>query len=127
MAPNRTEKFAAALNDLEGGGDVEGFISIFADQVELRRPETHQQLHGQDGARAFWEDYLGTFDQIRSEFSRVLDADVGVLEWTSSGQLAGGAPISYAGVSIIDFDESGQVVRFATYFDTQAFNAKFSA
>lgn len=122
MATNRTEAFAAALNELENGGALEEFVSIFDDEAELRRPETHQRLDGEDGALAFWKDYLGNFDQIRSEFSRVVDGEVGVLEWTSSGRLKNGAPITYAGVSILDFDDSGKVARFSTYFDTQAFS-----
>jgi len=122
MATNRTEEFAAALHELESGGDLDTFVAVFADDVELYRPETSQHLDGTEGARAFWKQYLATFDQISSDFSRVVDGEVGVLEWTSSGQLAGGTPISYTGVSLLDFDDAGKVTRFATYFDTQAFS-----
>lgn len=121
MATNRTEQFADALHALEDGGDLDAFVAVFADDVELYRPETQQKLAGTAGARAFWEQYLATFDRIRSDFSRVVDGEVGVLEWTSTGRLANGADISYAGVSLLDFDEAGRVTRFATYFDTQAF------
>jgi ketosteroid isomerase-like protein len=121
MATNRTEEFADALHELESGGDLDAFVAVFADDVELYRPETSQHLDGIGGARSFWEQYLATFDHISSDFSRVVDGGVGVLEWTSTGELAGGTPISYAGVSLLDFDEAGKVTRFATYFDTQAF------
>lgn len=121
MATNRTEQFAAALHDLEGGGELDVFVAVFADDVELVRPETQQHLDGVPGARAFWQQYLATFDQISSDFSRVVDGQVGVLEWTSTGRLARGTPITYAGVSLLDFDDAGKVSRFATYFDTQAF------
>lgn len=121
MATNRTEQFADALHALEDGGDLDTFVAVFADDVELYRPETQQRLAGSSGARAFWQQYLATFDQVRSDFRRVVDGEVGVLEWTSTGRLADGADITYAGVSLLDFDESGRVTRFATYFDTQAF------
>ena len=121
MATNRTEQFADALHALEDGGDLDAFVAVFADDVELYRPETQQKLAGTSGARAFWEQYLATFERIRSDFSRVVDGEVGVLEWTSTGRLAGGTDITYAGVSLLDFDEAGLVTRFATYFDTQAF------
>ena len=121
MPSNRTEAFATALHDLESGGDVDAFVSVFADDVELHRPETQQQLDGIEGARAFWKQYLGMFGEISSDFSRVVDGPVGVLEWTSTGTLASGAPITYTGVSLLDFDDAGKVSRFATYFDTQAF------
>lgn len=120
---NRTEDFAAALHALEGGGDLDTFVAVFADDVELHRPETQQQLEGPDGARTFWRQYLATFDRVSSDFSRVVDGRVGVLEWTSTGQRNGGADITYAGVSLLDFDDDGLVTRFATYFDTQAFGA----
>ena len=121
MTTNRTEDFAAALHDLDSGGDLDTFVAVFADDVELHRPETGQQLDGTDGARAYWKQYLATFDEISSDFSRVVDGEVGVLEWTSTGRLAGGSPITYTGVSLLDFDGDGRVSRFATYFDTQAF------
>jgi hypothetical protein len=121
MATNRTEQFADALHELESGGDLDAFVAVFADDVELYRPETQQRLRGTAGARSFWQQYLATFDEIGSDFSRVVDGEVGVLEWTSTGRLAGGAPITYAGVSLLDFDDAGKVTRFATYFDTQAF------
>lgn len=124
MATNRTQGFADALHELEGGGDLDAFVSIFADDVELHRPETDQQLDGTSGARTFWQQYLATFDEISSDFSRVVDGEVGVLEWTSTGRRSGGNPISYTGVSILDFDDAGKVTRFATYFDTQAFGAR---
>lgn len=121
MATNRTENFADALHALEDGGDLDTFVAVFADDVELLRPETQQRLDGTSGARAFWEQYLATFDRVRSDFSRVVDGEVGVLEWTSTGRLVGGSDITYTGVSLLDFDDAGRVTRFATYFDTQAF------
>lgn len=124
---NRTEHFAAALHELEGGGDLDDFVSIFAEDVELHRPETRQHLDGASGARSFWEQYLATFDHISSDFSRVVDGEVGVLEWTSTGKRRGGADITYTGVSVLDFDDAGKVTRFATYFDTQAFGLEPAA
>lgn len=119
------QTFADALQTLEGSGDVESFVSsVFTSDAVLLRPETGQELTGSDGARQYWEQYLAQFGEIRSEFSQVRDADgLGVLEWTSTGTLAGGGDISYTGVSLLDLDGEGRVTRFATYFDT----AKFSA
>ena len=127
MTANRTEEFAAALHTLEDGGDVDAFVAVFADDVELLRPETQQQLDGIAGARDFWTQYLATFDHVSSDFSRVVDGEVGVLEWTATGRLSGGQDISYTGVSLLDFDDAGKVSRFATYFDTQAFTRPTTA
>lgn len=122
---DRAQAFADQLNELESGGDVERFVNeVFSTEVELVRPEAHQQLAGQDGARTFWSQYLAHFDSIRSEFSRVVDSDgLGVLEWRSTGRLRTGADITYSGVSVLDFDADGRVGRFATYYDTTPFHA----
>ena len=40
---------------------------------------------------------------------------------------SGQAEIVYAGVSLLDFDDSGKISRFATYFDTQAFDLPATA
>ena len=122
---DRAQTFADQLNELEAGGDVDRFVTaVFATEVELVRPEAHQQLAGQDGARTFWTQYLAHFDSIRSEFSRVADSDgLGVLEWRSTGRLRTGSDIAYAGVSVLDFDGEGLVRRFATYYDTTPFHA----
>jgi ketosteroid isomerase-like protein len=54
----------------------------------------------------------------------VVDAEaLGELEWVSEGRLASGRPVSYAGVSLLEHDDDGKVVRFATYYDTAAFTS----
>lgn len=85
------------------------------------RPETDQAEHGSDGAARFWQQYLGQFEQIHSQFSRVVDGPVAVLEWTSSGRTRQGSEISYRGVSLLDVGGDGRISRFATYYDTAPF------
>jgi ketosteroid isomerase-like protein len=123
MTTDWAQSFAAAQQDLERTRDVDRFVSeTFADDVELVRPETGQQERGTGGAQQFWQQYVDQFEQIRSEFSRVVDGEVAVLEWTSTGTLAGGADISYRGISVLDIGGDGRVARFATYYDTAPFS-----
>ena len=123
MTTDRARAFAQALQDLERTSDVDHFVSAaFAADVELVRPETGQQERGTGGATQFWQQYVDQFEEIRSEFARIVDGDVAVLEWTSSGRLHGGTDISYRGVSLLDFDGDGRVTRFATYYDTAPFS-----
>lgn len=124
MTTDRARSFAQALQDLEQTQDVDRFVStVFSDDVELVRPETGQQERGTGGATQFWQQYVDQFQEIRSEFARVVDGEVAVLEWTSSGRLRSGSDITYRGVSVLDFDGDGRVVRFATYYDTMPFSA----
>ena len=123
MTNNRAESFADALQALESDQDVDTFVGEqFAADVELLRPETDQRVSGQSGATDFWRQYLAQFSEIHSTFSRITaTGDLGVLEWTSTGQLAGGGSIEYRGVSVLDFDDTDHVRRFSTYYDTKPF------
>ncbi len=123
MSQQLTDDFARALQRLESDHDLDAFLRAFAADVELQRPEQRQQTErGGEGARRFWGAYLQQFDEVRTDFTRVSAAgNLGVLEWVSEGRLGSGRPITYAGVSLLTFDDGGQVARFATYYDTAAF------
>jgi ketosteroid isomerase-like protein len=115
----RSQRFADALQQLEQG-EPEELLSQFAEGAELRRPE-------QDGVGAaadpetFWQQYRAQFSDLSTEFVRVTEVgDEGILEWRSTGTLSAGREISYAGVSLLSFDDD-KAVRFATYYDTAAF------
>lgn len=115
-------EFADALQRLESDRDLDAFLEQFAEQVELVRPEPGNRTTGLDGARQFWQAYLDQFTSIASTFSRVVqDGRLGELEWVGEGTLRAGRDISYAGVSLLELDDQGEVRRFATYYDTGAF------
>jgi ketosteroid isomerase-like protein len=115
---SRADRFADALTRLEQSRDASAMTDQFADDVELRRPETDATTGDVDG---FWSRYLDQFDEIGTEFTHVAEADdLAVLEWTSKGRLAAGRSIEYRGVSLLGFD-GDRVRRFSTYYDTAAF------
>lgn len=117
----RSEKFAQALQQLEQG-NTEELLSMFASGARLQRPEQDRQGAEED-AETFWEQYLGQFSEVSTEFERVVEAeDEGILEWRSTATLTAGKHIEYAGVSLLTF-EGDEVTRFATYYDTAAFNS----
>ncbi|MFD1732438.1 nuclear transport factor 2 family protein [Deinococcus malanensis] len=115
-----TDSFMQALQQAEQTGNVDALVALHAPDVTLRNL-TAQTWEGQDGARAFWEAYLGAFDRIRSEFTRSQENDgLGVMEWEATGQVRGGHELAYRGVSLIDI-EGEQVKAFRTYYDSAAF------
>ncbi len=121
---SRAQTFADALQRLESDRDLDAFLERFADGVRLVRPEPGNDEEGLEGARRFWQTYLDQFEEVSSDFSRVVEAAaLGELEWVSTGKLRTGRPVSYAGVSLLEHDDDGKVVRFATYYDTAAFVA----
>ena len=115
-----TRAFMAALQAAESSGDVSGLLALHAPDVTLHNL-TQQTWEGEAGARAFWETYLGNFEEIRSEFTHSHEAGgLGVMEWTASGRLRGGHPVEYRGVSLIEL-AGGKVSAFRTYYDSAAF------
>jgi len=113
--------FEAALQRLDETGDPADLLARFADGAELHRPEVDTQASTSD-AEAFWKAYRTQFDVITTEFTHRSETDQHAsLEWQSKGRLAAGRDISYRGVSLLTFDGTGHVTRFATYYDTAAF------
>jgi hypothetical protein len=113
--------FEAALQRLDETGDPADLLARFADGAELHRPEVDHQASTAD-AEAFWKAYRAQFDEISTEFThRTETEEHAALEWRSTGRLSAGRELSYRGVSLLTFDGSGLVTRFATYYDTAAF------
>lgn len=118
------QQFAEALQRLEQTRELDALLERFAEDAVLVRPEPGGEEQGREGARRFWQAYLDQFDEIASTFGRVVaTGPYGELEWVGEGQLRTGRPITYAGVSLLEHDDDGKVVRFATYYDTAAFTA----
>ena len=112
-----TEQFMDALAALERGGDANAISALYAPESEIGNLVTPRHFSGPDGAREFWQAYRATFGDVQSTFRNVIVGDGrAALEWTTSGTSAQGAPISYAGVSILEFD-GDQISRFWAYFD----------
>lgn len=118
--PNDALRFAAALHALEETGDVERMVMLFDERAEVSGPTDRAPHRGQEGARRFWRMYRDSFDEIHSEFEKIVEGRDGtvMLEWTSRGVTVTGAPVTYKGVSVAEIPE-GRVTRFRTYFDTR--------
>jgi len=109
------------LQQTEQTKDVEPLVALFSEDAEFGNLIQSQPLQGKAAIRMYWQEYLATFGQVHSEFEHVVEGEkLTVLEWTSTGTLPSGKPMSYRGVSILEF-QGEQVQRFRTYFDSAAF------
>ena len=110
----------SALHTAEDSGQLDELLALHAGNVTLHNLTRHT-WSGPEGAREFWQRYLSDFERIHSEFTHHTDTGaLGVMEWVASGQLKGGHPTEYRGVSLIEHD--GQAVTaFRTYYDSAAF------
>jgi ketosteroid isomerase-like protein len=114
------QKFMDSLKKVEQEQDVSPLLELFSEDATLERL-THKTYKGKDDARAFWEEYLEPFEEVRTEFFNVTeDGESIVLEWASQGRLQGGKEIHYRGVSSFDVAD-GAVKSFRTYYDSAAF------
>lgn len=117
------DRFTAALNEAEARHDPAPLLALFDPQAELASVAKPDPVRGQDGAKQFWDEYLGAFQDVRSEFTRVVaGGPVAVLEWVSEGTLPTGKPIRYRGVSVLEV-VGERVSRFRTYYDSAVFVA----
>ena len=115
-----TERFIDALHRLHADADVEPMAALYAEDAQLSKLGQQHEEHGPDGARRFWQTYRDVFGDVEATFTHtVQDADSAVLEWTSTGTLRGGGPISYEGVSVLEGGES--ITAFRTYYDSAVF------
>jgi ketosteroid isomerase-like protein len=116
-----TERFIEALQAAERTRQVDDLVDLFVDDAEATSLARTEPLSGRHGVRQFWQDYLHAFDEIHSEFTNIIENDQGsVLEWVSRGTLAGGQPVAYRGVSVLETD--GRLIqRFRTYYDSAVF------
>ena len=121
MPSDVADSFMKGLQEAERTRDVEPLVRLFSEDAEVESPMLHRAHRGHDGARQFWKEYLGAFGEVRSQFTDTRRGESSAtLEWKSDGTLPDGKPISYRGVSLIEFD-GGKVKRFRTYYDSAAF------
>jgi ketosteroid isomerase-like protein len=115
------EQFIHALEELHRDKKVDDLVGLFSQDATLQKVGMPHGERGQDGARTFWEQYRGVFDEIDAEFSHIVtEDDITYLEWTSRGTLHGGEKFSYDGVSVLEFHGEA-IAAFRTFYDTAAF------
>lgn len=118
-----TKQFMTALGELHRNREVEPLVELFADDATLNKAGVPHGERGRDGARTFWQQYRGVFDEIGADFRHaVTEDDVAYLEWTSRGTLRDGTEFSYDGVSVLE-SSGDAIAAFRTYYDTAAFLA----
>ena len=117
MSAQVAHHFIAALHALEDSRDVEPLAQLYAADARVGNVQAPDRFTGPDGARRFWTEYRGTFQELHSEFRNVIATDDrAALEWTTTGSAFDGAAVTYSGVTILEM-QGDQVTRSSAYFD----------
>ena len=121
ISDDRTRTFATALQTFEKDADAAAFAALFAADAVTQRFDARNERHGE--VEQFWQEYRAQFESISTTFSDVVEGgDRAALEWTSEGSLVDGRPLTYRGVTVVDFD-GDTITRLSTYYDSAQFTA----
>ena len=117
-------QFVTALRTLEEDGDLDDMVAMGTDTTRWWSVGSDGEATGPDGARQFWTKYRRAFAEIVSEFTTVTETPARVLlEWNSHGRHHNGAPVSYAGATVLEFGDPSDAQTLTgvrLYFDTAA-------
>ena len=120
MSQQMADRFIAALRTLEADKDVEPLAALYAEDSKIGNVIAPDRFQGTDGARQFWMEYRGTFDEAESKFRNVVASEgLAALEWNTEGTGHEGSPFRYAGVTILEVN-GDLIARSSAYFDPSA-------
>ena len=125
MPATEVQQFIDALEQLESSRQHDRMVSLFAENCKVGNVISPDHFEGQEGASRFWQAYIGSFGEIRSDFfNRVESANQAALEWVAKGATAQGHSVSYQGITVLDF-QGGKITRFMSYFDPHSLGRQF--
>jgi len=129
----QAQTFIAALHGIENDepASVDQIADLFAENAELTNPAIDREGSSRVGRAqiaGFWKSYRASFREIHSEFFEITASDRAAgLFWRSTGAHITGEPVAYEGVSLLDFDDSGKIVRFKGFYDSHQVVTKVAA
>lgn len=97
--------------------DAEAIVALYTDTASYRVPAFRDAYLGQAGVRRYLQNELPLEENIECRFAEpVVAGDRAVVEWWASWTERG-QDLTYAGVTILRFDEQGQVTDHRDYYN----------
>jgi hypothetical protein len=113
-------RFVDALHALEAGGDTQPLATLVAPSAEVLSIDGVGPRHGPEGMTDLFTQYRAQFEHVETTFTRITDSDTGAtLEWSSDAVLPEGHPVTYTGITILDYTAE-TITRFRTLYDSGA-------
>ncbi len=116
--------YAAAIGAL----DPIAFAACFARECELHDPVGAPPHRGLDGARAMLAGFLPLLESIHFRSGEVfLNGRSAAFTWMIEATGKNGRAASAHGIDVVEFDESGKIVRTSGYWDPGPFVGALTA
>ncbi len=113
-------RFVDALHTLEAGGDTQPLAALVAPSAEVLSIDGVGPRHGPEGMTDLFTQYRAQFEHVETTFTRITEHDTGAtLEWSSDAVLPEGHPVTYTGITILDYTNE-TITRFRTLYDSGA-------
>lgn len=128
----KAKEFIDALHILEEGSDQDAhaLAEMYTQDATLTNSALDlkgTQMKGRDAILEFWVEYKAQLGQARSHFHHITTSDTAAgLFWTTDGQSPSGEKINYHGVSLLQFNEQGEIEFFRGYYDTRELQVRAS-
>lgn len=120
MTSPKVDRFIHALQELESSKETKGMLELFSETCEISNIAI-KPLHRKQGVLRFWQDYLGTFKEVHTEFKSVTETEgKAFLQWVSQGLFHSGRSATYEGLTLLEW-EGEAIVRFKAYHDSAVF------
>jgi ketosteroid isomerase-like protein len=95
--------------------DADAIVALYADAVVYRSPPFRQPDLGLTCVRRYLNEQFAAEENIECSFGRpIVSGDRAAVEWWASWT-EDGQQLSYAGVTVLHFDDQGQVVEHRDY------------
>jgi len=109
-------------------GDIEGILSLFADDAVLINPMTGEQgIRGKEALRAFYTNLTSSLvDYHAGPTDIIIDGNKLVAPLHLEGKTRDGAPIVMNNLNLWTFDEQGKFKALRIYMDTYPYRQALS-
>ena len=95
--------------------DAEAITALYADEAVYRSPAFRQPYSGLAGVRRYLGENFGAEENIECWFGEpIVSGDRAAVEWWGSWREQG-QELTFAGVSVLRFDDQGKVVDHRDY------------
>jgi steroid Delta-isomerase len=110
--------YAAAIGSLS----ADAFAACFAEGCELNEPVGAPPVHGQEGAKAFYNGIAPLISKIEFRPGTIhVGGDRAAFGWTIEAEGKNGKTATAEGIDVMEFDAGGKILRSWAYWDPGPF------